>query len=335
MLSALSQPKLYPLPTGIDLTGRTAIVTGASSGLGLETARQLLVLRATVILAVRNPSKAEACKAELLADASVKKNNPKAVVKIMRVDMEDPHSVVKFAEAVEAEVPIVDYLILNAGIAALKFGTSASGHESIMQVNYLANVVLLAALLPHLEASADKTGRPVRIAWVGSRRHVAPSWGPKTKKPVKKDENIFKYMDNPKNFDYITKYGDTKTLCTLFMYELAPRLNTNKIILNMMCPGTVTTAMGSDMPIYIRVVIGIIRAIKGRTPEEGSWVVLHSALVADSSSHGKFLVDKDVCDKAPYLASPAGLEFQKKLWNETMEDIKPYVALPPVFAKKA
>ena len=39
--------------------------------------------------------------------------------------------------------------------------------------------------------------------------------------------------------------------------------------------------------------------------------------------------------KAPYLASPAGLESQKKLWNETLEDIKPYVAVPPVFAKMA
>ena len=298
-MSALSQPKLYPLPTGIDLTGKVAIVTGASSGLGLETARQLLVLRATVILAVRNPFKAEACKTELLADASVKRNNPQAVVKIMKVDMEDSYSVVKFAQAVIAEVPIVNYLILNAGIAALKFATSPSGHEAIMQVNYLANVILLAAILPHLEAGAEKSGQPCHIAWVGSRRHVSPSWGgSKTKKPVKKDENILKYMDDPKNFDFISKYGDTKALCTLFMYELAPRLNTDKVILNMMCPGTVTTAMGSDMPIYVRVVVGIIRAIKGRTPEEGSWVILHSALVADSSTHGQFLVDKDVTRQA-------------------------------------
>ena len=294
MLSALSQPMLYPLPTSIDLTGRTAIVTGASSGLGLETARQLLVLKATVILAVRNPYKAEACKAVLLADASIKKTNPKAEVRLMRVDMEDPHSMVKFADAVKAEVPVVDYL--NAGIAALKFGRSASGHESIMQVNCLATVVLLATLLPHLEASADKTSRIVRIAWLGSRHHVDLSQGPKTKQPVKKDDNIFKDMENPKNVDYATKYGDTKTLCALFMYELTPILNTDQIIFSMMCPGTVTTAMGSDMPSYVRVVIGIIRAIKGRTLEEGSWIVLNSALVANSSSHGNFLVDKDVSE---------------------------------------
>jgi len=292
-MSIISQPKLHPLPAGINLSGRVAIITGASSGLGLEAARQLLVLKiSTVILAVRNPSKAETCISSLRTDPEIKKNNPQAEIKTMKVDMDDPHSVVKFTETVIAEVPRVDYLILNAGFAPFKFETSPSGHESSIQVNYLSNVLLLAKILPHLEASAEKTGQPSRISWVGSRRHESPSWA--SKKPVKKDENILKYMDDPKNFDFTTKYGDSKTLCAMFLYQLAPKLNTEKIIFNMMCPGMVTTAMGSDMPLPIRIYISVLRAIKSRPVEEGAWVLLHAALVADSSTHGRFLTDMDV-----------------------------------------
>ena len=75
------QAKVTPLPTGIDLTGKTAIITGASSGLGLEAARQLLVLNiSTVVLAVRNVSKGEKCKKELLADGTIRSTNPKGVI---------------------------------------------------------------------------------------------------------------------------------------------------------------------------------------------------------------------------------------------------------------
>ena len=291
MVSALSQRKLHPLPSGINLTERSATITGVSSGLGLEAARQLLALKmSTVILAVRNSSKAEACKSELLADPYVEKNNPKGEVKIMKVNMEDPHRVVKFADAVIVDVPVVDYLILNAGFAPFKFDTSPSGHESGMQINYLSNVLLLAALLPHLEAGAVNNGRACRISWVRSRRHESPSFA--SKKSIKKDESILKYMDDPKNFNFTTRYDDTKALCAMFLYQLALKLNTEKVIFNMMCPGALSTALGSDGPLPVRIYLAMVRAIKGRSVEEGAWVLLHAALVADSASHGKFLTDK-------------------------------------------
>ncbi|PMD60128.1 uncharacterized protein K444DRAFT_643110 [Hyaloscypha bicolor E] len=190
-MSAFTHPKLRPLPAGINLTERVALVTGASSDLGLETARQHLVLKiSTVILAVRNPSKAEACISELAADPSVKKNNAKAIIKVMKVDMEDPHSMVEFANAVVAEIPVVDYLIL-------------------------------AALLPGLEASAGNTGRASRISWVGSRRHESPTWA--SEKHVKKDESILNHMDDPKNFGFTTECGDTRTLCHCIVQAIKDR----------------------------------------------------------------------------------------------------------------
>jgi NAD(P)-dependent dehydrogenase (short-subunit alcohol dehydrogenase family) len=136
--------QVTPLPAGLDLGGKTAIITGESSGLGLETARQLLMLKISkVILAVRNVGKGERCRRALLADPAEKSHNSKSVIKVMQVDMGDYKSVTAFANAVKDEVPVVDFLVLNAGIGTIRLELSPSGHESMMQVNYLSNVVLL------------------------------------------------------------------------------------------------------------------------------------------------------------------------------------------------
>ncbi|MCJ1423701.1 hypothetical protein MMC29_001585 [Sticta canariensis] len=171
-MGSFFQPAVMPLPTNIDLKGKTAIITGASAGMGLETARQLLTLNAfTVVLAVRNVHKGETCRKKLLADSAVKAHNLKGVVKVMQLDMDDYESIKTFAKAVKAELPVVDLLVLNAGIGILKLERSPGGHERNVQVNYLSNVLLTIELLPYLEASAQKTGTASRITWVGSRTH--------------------------------------------------------------------------------------------------------------------------------------------------------------------
>lgn len=85
----------------------------------------------------------------------------------MRVDMGDYQSVKAFANVMKAEVPIVDFLVLNAGIGTIKLERSLSGHENMTQVNCLSNVLLTVELIPHLEASAEKAGATARITWVG------------------------------------------------------------------------------------------------------------------------------------------------------------------------
>ena len=292
-MGILTQPKVTPLPTGINLQGKTIVITGASAGMGLESARQLLALNAsTVILAVRNTTKGEACKQSLLSDPAVKKHNRNPTVKVMKLDMEDYKSIQSFAKAVRAEVPVVDYLLLNAGIGMLKHEIAPSGHERIMQVNYLSNVLIILELLPHLEASATKTGSPAHITWVGSRTHSESTLSKKA--PVKPSETVIGHMDDPKNFFPFQKYNDTKLLCVLFMYELTPRLDKGKVVINMICPGMVDTAMSDVLPIYLRIPVNIVKAIRARSVEQGVWLILNAMLVAGSESHGEFLLDKDV-----------------------------------------
>jgi NAD(P)-dependent dehydrogenase (short-subunit alcohol dehydrogenase family) len=205
-------------------------------------------------------SKGEGCKASLLADPGVKKHNKDPTVKVMKLDMDDYNSIQSLAKAVKAELPAVDHLLLNAGIGILKHETGPSGHERLMQVKYLSNVLLLLELLPQLEANAAKTGVPSRTTWVGSRRHSQSTLS--NKAPVQSGETVVGHMDDPKNFLPFQNYNDTKLLCALFLYELAPRLDRNKVIVNKLCPGMVDTTMSDVLPLYLRVPVNIMKTIR-------------------------------------------------------------------------
>jgi NAD(P)-dependent dehydrogenase (short-subunit alcohol dehydrogenase family) len=289
------QPKVDPLPTGIDLTGQTIVVTGASSGLGLEVTRQLVLLRAsTVILAVRNVAKGESCATTIRQDPLIKAQNPEAAIKVMELDMELFASVQSFAKRLREEIPTVNTLILNAGIGLLELKHTPIGHDKTTQVNYHSNVLLIAELLPYLEAGAEKTGTPARISWVGSRAHETTSL--EKNYPLKSGEGVIDHMDRKEAFVPFRRYGDSKFLCALFMYSLAPRLDSKKVILNMMCPGMVNTNMSDVLPLYLRLIVNVIKSIRARSVEVGGWIILNGALVMGPESHGKFLRDKTIAE---------------------------------------
>jgi NAD(P)-dependent dehydrogenase (short-subunit alcohol dehydrogenase family) len=136
------QPKVSPLPTGTDFTGKTAVITGASAGLGREVTRQLLRLRAsTVILGVRNIAKGEACAETLRQECGIQTDSPRPTIKVMELDMDRYDSVQRFTKQLREEIPVVDLLIVNAGIGLWKLERSPSGHERTIQVNYYSNVL--------------------------------------------------------------------------------------------------------------------------------------------------------------------------------------------------
>jgi NAD(P)-dependent dehydrogenase (short-subunit alcohol dehydrogenase family) len=115
--------------------GRTAIVTGANSGLGAVTARELAGKGAKVILAVRTPSKGEAAAAQMTGQ-----------VEVRQLDLQDLASVRRFADGVDK----VDVLINNAGIMASPYAVTADGFESQIGTNHLGHFALTNLLLPKL-----------------------------------------------------------------------------------------------------------------------------------------------------------------------------------------
>jgi NAD(P)-dependent dehydrogenase (short-subunit alcohol dehydrogenase family) len=244
-----AQPKVASLPPNLDLHGKSAVVTGATAGIGLETARQLLKLHVShLVIAVRRVSKGEACKREL------QRLDTHAKITVLELDMDNYQSVQRFARALKLKVPSVNILLLNAGIGLLKLERSPSGHDRITQVNYLSNSFLIAELLPYLKTSAEQIGQSTRITWVGSRMFFTTSL--ERKAPMKVGESVLEHMDSKQFFFPNERYNDSKLLCAMFMYSLAARLDKSKVVLNMVCPGLINTNMTDVLPLHMRMVDG-------------------------------------------------------------------------------
>ncbi len=124
------------------LSGRTAVVTGANSGLGLETTRELARHGATVIMACRNQEKAAEAKAAVEADV------PGADLEVGSLDLADLSSIETFAKGLEGRA--IDALVNNAGLMAVPYARTADGFEIQMGVNHLGHFALTAHLLPTL-----------------------------------------------------------------------------------------------------------------------------------------------------------------------------------------
>ena len=131
--------------------GRRFVVTGASSGIGLETARRLVTAGAHVVLAVRNPQKGETVAEPMRASLT-------GSVEVRRLDVADLSSVRAFA----AEVGPVDVLVNNAGVLGVPFARTADGFETQLATNHLGHFALANLLLPRLTD---------RVVVVGSQSH--------------------------------------------------------------------------------------------------------------------------------------------------------------------
>jgi NAD(P)-dependent dehydrogenase (short-subunit alcohol dehydrogenase family) len=130
-----------------DLTGRIAVVTGASSGLGLENARVLARSGAHVILATRDPERTA------IATARILRAVPSASLEHLPMDLADLGSVRGAAEALLAQHDRIDILIANAGVMGTPALTTVDGFELQMGVNHLGHAALIARVLPLLAAA--------------------------------------------------------------------------------------------------------------------------------------------------------------------------------------
>lgn len=280
-----------PLPKDLNMSGKTIVVTGASAGLGLETVRRLLQLKcSTMVLAVRNVAKGEACVKELREDPMIKKNNP--TIKVLEVDVERYDSIQAFTKKLQQAVDVIDILILNAGVFRWSLERSPTGHEKTLQVNYISNVLILAELLPFLQASATKKGSPTRVTWVGSRQHDKAA-DFETKGPFKYDDSVFARFDDEKLFSR-QAYGNSKLICAMFLYKLAARLDPKQIELNTFCPGFINTGLSDYVPIYMKWFAAVYKFFLARSVQEGGIMYVNAAAVAGPESHGKYIYDKAI-----------------------------------------
>ena len=141
-------------------TGRRAVVTGANSGIGLETTRGLAALGASVVMACRDLDKGAA------AAADVRQSLPGADLDVRRLDLADLASVHAFADTFDGDGP-VDLLVNNAGVMAIPDRReTADGFEMQFGTNVLGHFALTGRLLPHVLAAPQS-----RVVWLSSIAH--------------------------------------------------------------------------------------------------------------------------------------------------------------------
>lgn len=316
------QPPVPPLPAGIDLSGKTVIVMGATEGIGLEICRQLLAHKlSTLVMAVRNVSKGESVRNTLLSEPDVASSSPAPVVKVMKLDAEDYASVQAFATAFKAEFSELHLLMGNAGIGTLVREVAKSGHEKNIQVNYLSNVLLTFSLLPALEAAAESSGEPSRVTWTGSRMHKHTSLADPRHQPLNQGESILTHLDAASGHFTTTRYSDTKLLVVLFQLELARRYPPTKVVVNNFCPGMVNPRMSDVLPAYLRLPMKAIMAIRARAPEKAGWIALNAAVVlGGGEAHGRCVEDMVVGEVFGWVGSEEGRRVRGMVWGETEGD---------------
>ncbi|MEB3256153.1 MAG: oxidoreductase [Synechococcaceae cyanobacterium] len=184
-----------------DQSGRVALITGASSGLGLETARALLARGATVILGCRSLPKAEHAKGELLAGSRAG-----GAVDTLTLDLADLTSVRRAASELAERYGRLDLLINNAGVMGLPRSLTRDGFERQFGTNHLGHFALTAALLPVL--------RPQPEARVVTVTSGAQYFG----------RIHFDDLQGERRYDRWRAYGQSKLANVMFALELQQRL---------------------------------------------------------------------------------------------------------------
>jgi retinol dehydrogenase-12 len=213
---------------GIDLSGKVAVVTGASSGIGEEAARVFALRGAHVVLAVRKVAAAEAVK------GVIKTANPNAKVDIMELDLSSLQSVDKFVENFRATSLPLNILLNNAGVMMCPFTLSADGYELQFATNHLGHFRLTTQLLPVLKSTANSTSSESRIVMVSSMAHRHPYAG----------GIMFDGLNDEKKYNRMKAYGQSKLANILFTKELAKRLQdegVTNVTINALCPGAIAT----------------------------------------------------------------------------------------------
>lgn len=238
-----------------DQKGRLAIITGANIGLGLQTAHALAEKGCTLVLACRNPQKAEAAKEKILRE------HPKAKITCMTLDVSSLQSVQSFVSTFRKKHKRLDLLINNAGIMMPPFALSADGFESQLATNYLGHFALTGLLLGLLDKTPD-----ARVVSLSSVAHNFSSMR-------------FNDLHFSQGYDKRLAYGQSKFACLMFAYELNRRLvKAGSHVLSVAAhPGISATNLGQHIPFFLSALMPIF----GQSAEKGALPTLYAALGED------------------------------------------------------
>ena len=233
-----------------DLGGRTAVVTGANSGIGFEMARALARKGATVVLACRDEGRGQAAVRRILDE------HPDARAGLMRLDLSDLASVRRFADGFARRHDRLDILVDNAGIMATPFGKTADGFELQFGTNHLGHFALTGLLLGRILLAPR-----ARVVVLSSSGH-------------RFGKIDFDNLDAERSYDPQRAYAQSKLANLLFAYELQRRFQEAgaDAIAVAAHPGWTSTNLQAHWRM-----VRLLNPLLGQKPAMGAWPALYAA----------------------------------------------------------
>jgi WW domain-containing oxidoreductase len=274
---------------GLDLSGKTILLTGCNAGLGRETLRALAARGARVLAAARSLDKAK----EAISEAG-----PGATP--LACELSDPASVRACVAAVQADAARLDAIICNAGIMALPRLEQVHGYEKQFFTNHIGHFLLVTGLLSQLAPEG-------RVVMVSSEAHrSAPRNGIE-----------FDNLSGERGYSAWTAYGQSKLANLLFARELSRRLPGPRQTANALHPGVIATDLSRHMRGVVRTALELVTPLALKSVAQGAATQCFVATHPNVAESGEYFAD---CNVRRSSRHGRDLGLSRKLW-ETSERI--------------
>ena len=249
----------------VNMAGKVALVTGANSGIGKETALAIARMKADLVIVCRDRERGRA------ALEDIKSKSANNSVELMICDLSSQAQIRKLVEEFKQKHNRLDVLVNNAGVILTRRRVTEDGLESTFAINHLAYFLLTNLLLDLIIQSA-----PARIVNVSSTVHKSATID-------------FDDLQSERSYSAMRAYGQSKLANVLFTYELARRLEGTRVTVNCLHPGVIATNIFRD----ISGVVGAAAKLFLKSPRRGAETSIYLATSPEVEGvTGKYFDDR-------------------------------------------
>ncbi|XP_067861837.1 retinol dehydrogenase 12-like [Heptranchias perlo] len=270
------------------LDGKTVLITGANTGIGKETAKDLGKRGAHIIIGCRDTEKGDAAAKEIIEESG----NPNIVVK--KLDLADTKSIREFAAQINNEEKQINILINNAGVMMCPYSKTVDGFEMQLGVNHLGHFLVTYLLIDLIKRSS-----PARIINVSSTAHKVGTIN-------------FEDLNSEKSYNSMKAYAQSKLANILFTSELARKLEGTDVLAFSLHPGVVRTELSRHLSAAARFGMAMMRPFT-KSPTSGAQTTVYCAVAQGLEwETGQYFSD---CSRADCSHAATNDEAAKKLWD--------------------